>query len=46
MTEKENLQKVAKFTEKFQFMGNMLQKLDTDFSALKKEHGALIQKFN
>ena len=46
VTEKENLDKVAKFTEKFQFMGNMLQKLDTDFSALKKEHGALIQKFN
>ena len=37
---------MTKFAEKFQFMGNMLQKLDTDYTAHKKEHGALIKKFN
>lgn len=27
-------------------MGNMLQKLDADHLALKKEHGSLIKKYN
>ena len=40
--EKENLDKVQSFTDRFQFMSCMVQKLDTDYLVLQKEHAILL----
>ena len=46
LQEQHNLEKVAEFANRFQFMSRMIQKIDADHEALKKEHASLKRKFN
>ena len=44
--EKQNLDKLQQFTNKYQFMSRMVQKIDSDYQAAKKSNAQLIKKFN
>ena len=41
-----NLEKVKKFAERFQFMSRMLQRIDKEYQALRREHAGLQYKYN